>query len=238
MQNASNRRPFNRSLKRLIISLFVIIALFVLLIVTIGLPEEAVEPYILGEEAIKNTFASDSFRYKCRSTLYIEEEERIFSVLNGEKAGDGRHVEGSILGSPVNIYHLGETAYQQDSLNGAWHTIENIELGSAKMLLSEIDPAKDFSYSEVLSAEYLGKIDVEGEKAKHLVLKVVLTDKWIERYFTDITYDLAVRDKGEPCLLWAVVSAVSKENPAATLVIENYFYDYGEEITLSPPVIQ
>ena len=204
MQNASNRRPFNRSLKRLIISLFVIIALFVLLIVTIGLPEEAVEPYILGEEAIKNTFASDSFRYKCRSTLYIEEEERIFSVLNGEKAGDGRHVEGSILGSPVNIY---QEAYDnmlqamriaehpdvqlpvmvcQDGFITS-HAIENIELGSAKMLLSEIDPAKDFSYSEVLSAEYLGKIDVEGEKAKHLVLKVVLTDKWIERYFTDIT---------------------------------------------------
>jgi len=214
----------------------VIIGLFILLITTIGVPTEVVEPKSFGEEAIYNTFASESYRFRTHSTLFVDNEERVFSVLNGEVSGDNRHAEGSILGTQVNIYNIAQKIYQQDPVDNSWHIIENTEQRSVAMLLAEIDPATDFAYKEILEAEHLGEIEVDGETVEYIRFKVHLEDQWVERYFEDITYEMGITRSKEPHLVWAKISAVSKENSTAKLVIENHFYDFGEDIQLQAPI--
>lgn len=201
-----------------------------------GVFSDNIDPLELADAAIANTFAAETYHFKSRATLFINSEQRVFSVLAGEKSGADRHVQGSILGTPVNIYHVAESFYQQDPVNGQWHQVAESNLQSAAVLMTELDPQKNFHFSSLGTAEDLGKTQVEGVKTRRIQVFPVLEDKWIERYFQDITYDLYISLQREPKIIQAIISGVSKENTAGTLVIENYFYDYGKELLIKAPI--
>lgn len=203
-----------------------------------GIFQERWDPLELAQASIDNTFNSNTYHFKARSTLFIEGEERVFSILEGDKAGENRHIEGSVLGTPVNIYHVEDQFYMQDSLTAQWKTVTNTDLKAASILIAELDPEKDFHFLSLGNCEDLGKSEIEGIKTRHIKAHPVLEDKWIERYFQDITYDLHIATRGEPKLIYVEVSGVSKENTEAKLVIQNYFSNYKKDIQILAPNIQ
>ena len=201
-----------------------------------GFFASAPEPLAIAQAAIKNTFAYPSYTFKTRSVLYLDDEERVFSVLEGEKTAQGRHVWGSILGTGVNVYHINGNFYLQDALSGKWNLVGNTDLKAAATLIEELNPEKNFYFADWGTAEDFGKGEIDGKKAQHICLKPVLEDKWIEQYFKDITFDLYIINAlKEPKLLYTQISGVSKENTGAKLVIENYFAGYGKKIIINEP---
>lgn len=238
-EEGKKRLPGN-SLRGLIISGGIVLILLFSLGYAVnkqGIFKENRDPLELATEAIANSFAADTYRFKARSTLFIEDEKRVFSVLEGEKSLDKRHIEGSILGTAINIYHIGDCFYQQDPLNGKWNKVEGISLKGASILINELNPEKNFLFSSPGRAVDLGKTEVEGIKTRRIKLFPVLEDKWIEEYFKDITFDLYISRRGEAKIIQAIISGVSKENTQATLVIENYFHDFGKKISINPPML-
>ena len=191
----------------------------------------------LAQLAIDNTFSADSYRFHSKSTLFVAEEERVFSVFEGEKSQDKRHIEGNILGTPLNIFHIDNTTYQQDANSGLWYIVENNNLDTSSLLINELDPEKDFHFSSLGEVIDLGKEEIDNIKVRVIEFHPVLENKWIIKYFQDITYTLKIKGGNKPYIVSAIISAVSKENESATLVIENYFQDFNTEINIEAPVV-
>ncbi|MBR6823685.1 MAG: hypothetical protein IKC76_00060 [Firmicutes bacterium] len=191
---------------------------------------------LLLTRALDDCLSAESYSYQCRSTVTLggDATERVFSVFSGEKAGESRHVWGSILGTTVNLYFVDGVLYQQNAVDGSWHSISGQGLAQAALLLGEIDPTANFAFTEMGEAEYLGKEEVEGRAAHQFLFTPQLKSEWIRRYFTDICYRMWVDVKTEQ-LVKADITATSIEDPTSRLHIENYFADYGSSFIIEPP---
>lgn len=222
---------FKKRILVLLLLVLIIVAGFLLLS-----RRQSQPPPEIVATAIANTFASDNFRFTTDSFVYVNGNQRQYAHLNGEKVGEARHISGDILGTPVNIYFYDEVLYQQNSLDGNWHSVFGGSLADASELLAEIEPARNFDYRELGETNYLGREEVDGVACWKLECPIHLADQWIENYFKDIVYLLWV-EPGPQLLRKAQISATSKENAAVTLLIENCFSDFGAEILLNPPVI-
>ncbi len=194
-------------------------------------------PEELAQMAIDNTFSAESYRFQSKSTLFVEDEERIFSVFEGEKSKDKRHIEGNILGTPLNIFHIDGTTYQQDAASGLWYIVENNNLDTSSLLINELDPEKDFHFASLGEVLDLGREELDNINVRVIEFHPVLQNKWIEKYFTEITYTLKIIGSNQPYIVSSLISAVSKENESAKLVIENYFRDFNTEIEIEAPVV-
>ncbi|MEG1501151.1 MAG: hypothetical protein RR396_04275 [Clostridiales bacterium] len=196
-----------------------------------------IDPENLLQEALGNTFQSPTYHFQSKSILYINDEKRVFSVLQGEKSTTDHHVEGSILGTPINIYQIGDTTYQQDALGSSWYQIKKGEKSAdASLLMAELNPQKDFYFSKINKIEDLGKEKLNGQKVRTLRFYPTLENKWIERYFQDITYTVQITNNRKPRIIHSLTEAVSKENNKARLTIENFFYDFDKSILIQAPV--
>ena len=191
---------------------------------------------LLLSAALEDCLNAESYSYQCRSSVTLADgsTERVFSVFSGEKAGERRHVWGSILGTTVNLYLVEGVLYQQSALDGSWSSIAGADLQQATLLLAEIDPTANFAFTEMGEADYIGKEEVEGRAAHHFVFTPQLQSEWIRRYFTDIRYQMWVDVKTQQ-LVRVDISAVSTEDNTSRLHIENYFADYGSSFIIEAP---
>ncbi len=186
------------------------------------------------EQAIVNTFTAESYTFKSRSVVYINEEERVFAVISGEKSGENRHVSGSVLGTALNIYYVDGQLYQQDAIDGDWLRISG-DWGNVTMLLAETDPQTNFNFEQLGEVVIQGHEQVEGQRTVKVSCSPVLSDVWIEEYFSDINYTLWISTRSN-YLIKAEITAVLREDPNASLMIENYFADFGDKITINAPI--
>lgn len=196
----------------------------------------SMDPGELLNKALSNTFSANTYNFKSKSVLNMAGEERIFSVLEGEKAGNNRHIQGSILGTDVNIYNINDTIYQKDPVGGGWNVVENKDLASLALLITETDPEENYRFKDIGEVSYLGKEKIEGVNTRKIEFYPLLEDEWIERYFKDITFTLWISNGVRPYIVKAVISGVSKENSEAKLVIENYFGDLNKQINIQSPL--
>jgi len=188
-------------------------------------------------EAMERSFKAESYRFFSKSTLFIGEEKREFSIIEGTKSGpQNRHAQGNMLGTPVNIYALGQTVYRQDPLTGRWQTLSPAEIPDTLLLLDELFPSVNFKFSNIGEVQFLGKEKLDGRNCLKLHFSPVMEDEWINRYFHNITYTVWLYGRN-PHIIKAVITGISKENTSVSLTIESHFTDFGKEIKLAPPVI-
>jgi hypothetical protein len=216
------------------LGLIIILALIILVTGIIQKQIQSLDPD-LAAKAMEASFSADTYRFSGRSVLYINDEERVFSAIQGEKSGNARHIKGSILGSEINIFSVDDVFYQQNPLDGVWQKITDKTLADAVLLWAELDPENNFDFAALGDAVDLGFEEIDGQKARCLELYPTMNDAWIERYFQDIVCRLWIYGR-KPYLVKAYLEGTSKENPAAKLVIENYFSDYGKNIVIEAPM--
>ncbi len=198
-------------------------------------------------KGMENTFHSESYAFKSHSTLYLDNtannaqqtrEERVFAVIEGEKNGSNRHISGSVLGTDIEMYLVDGTLHRRDSIDGTWHSVPMANIAQGAMLTNEMDPQYNFHFSEIGGVEYVGRENINGQKLDKFVFKPILEDKWIVKYFGDITFTIWLTTGRNPYMVQSIISAVSKENTAATLVIENYFSNFNQVDPIQAPVMQ
>jgi len=204
-------------------------------------PHSAVTPAAdyekLLADALDRSLGAESYRFSSRSTLHIDQESRAFSVLEGEKAGpQNRHVKGTMLSTPVDIYALGQKVYRQDAVSGSWQTLSPSEIPDTLLLLDELSPAANFKFSSLGEVKFLGKEKLDGKTCLKLQFKPVIEDEWLGRYFKDITYTVWLNGK-KAYIVKTEITGQSKENPAVSLNIEILLSDFGKEIRITPPVV-
>lgn len=193
------------------------------------LPPEA------AAQALVNTFDAPSYRFTTQSTIFLDGEQRLFCRLEGEKSGEDRHIYGELLGTPLNLYLVGQSLYQQSGQDKSWRKIADADLAAARKLVSEIAPESNFAYRETGPISYLGVEEYDGQKLHKMELHPLMADVWIENYFTDIVSTLWL-DKEGKYLVRAQTTAVSAENPGVKLIIDNTFNSFGETIEIKEPL--
>lgn len=188
-----------------------------------------------AEQALYNTFGAPSYRFTTKSTVFLEGEQRLFCQLTGEISGKNRHIEGELLGTPLNIYLVEGSLYQQSALDKSWRCIAEADFEQARKLVGEIAPETNFAYADIGQPAYLGLEEVEGKKLHKVELHPIMANTWIEQFFTDIVSTLWLDKEGQ-YIVRAKTEAVSAENPSVKLAVENTFYDFNDEIDIKLPL--
>jgi len=189
----------------------------------------------LAAASVQNLLNAESYRFTSSSVLFLPTEKRVFSQIGGEKSKEARHIAGTMLGTPVDIYYADGAFYQKDAISGAWFASGEADLAESAVLLSELDPARDFNFTDYGQITYLGKAKQEGETLLSYEMIPTLSDRWIAKYFNPVTYLLKVTKDGQ--LREAQITGQSIETPDSRLVINTRFYDYNSNITITLPQI-
>ena len=201
-----------------------------------------VAPETRVNQGITNSVNAESYRFTLTSKLTVSGQEKLFSVIQGEKSKDNAyHIQGAILGTEVNMYQIGDTTYRQDPIDHKWTVIEKTNMEKEALLLSELNPIANFYFNEIGPITPLEK-EKGNKEEKKLGMKYALTPElanhWLEAYFTDMTYEIWISKKDPYYLEKAIISAASKSNKDNRLTMEITFSDFNAPITISQPVLK
>lgn len=113
-------------------------------------------PQELLNTALTNTLEAQSYQFHTKSRITIDGQEKVFSDITGER-GDSKsfHVTGSMLGTDINVYQIGDTTYRLDSLTNKWIVTENNSLLRESLLMAELNPLSNFYFKEIITVDYL-----------------------------------------------------------------------------------
>lgn len=230
-ENLSWKRYFR--LRNLII---IAIIISVITGITLYLQETTnIVPQELLNTALTNTLEAKSYQFRTKSSITIDGQEKIFSDIAGER-GDSKtfHVTGSMLGTDINVYQIGDTTYRLDSLTNKWIVTENNSLLRESLLMAELNPLSNFYFKEIISAEYLGMEKIDRHKMYKLACQPRINNKWLDGYFKDLNYVIWI-DKKDKMIKKATLTALSKEKENSSLTIEVDLENFNKEFKIDPP---
>ncbi len=241
-----NEPPKAKRRQKLLFYLFIGLLLFAGAIAAFFLRDYFAAIHISPEtrvnQGIANSVNAESYRFTLTSKLTVNHQERLFSVIQGEKGKDNTyHIQGTILGTDVNIYQIGDTTYRQDPLDKKWTVIEKTDMAKESLLLSELNPISNFYFNEIGPITPLEK-DKTNRAEKKLGMKYAITPElanhWLEAYFTDMSYEIWVSKKEPYYLEKAIITAASKSNKENRLTMEMEFSDFNAPIIITQPVLK
>ena len=172
-----------------------------------------------------------SFEFSCM--METEGEQREYFVLKGERSGDDRHLKGTVLGSPLELYYADNTIFRYDELEHKWQKYAAEELQDAAALYAELEPAGTFAFSDIQEMSYSGHTDINNRLC-HTFHVLPVAEGWVAKFFTDIKYTLYVNNRGT--LDMAALSAVMKDDPDTSLTAVLLFSPENG-IIITPPEI-
>ena len=181
-------------------------------------------------QALTNAFSADGrFEFSCM--LETDGEGREYFWLNGEKNGENRHIEGRVLGSPLELYYVDDNIYRYDAIAEEWFCYTTEDLAQAAELYAELEPAAAFAYDSLIEINYLGRSNIEGHGCYDFSV-IPDASGWVADFFTDIEYIVSLNRVGK--LVCAELIATLKENPDTTMRIF-VIVDKEDNITIQAP---
>lgn len=212
----------------------VIVLLALLVLAYLGLQSRAQDVNLEREDllgqAIENTKASESYRYRIDSRLVSDDGTNYMSRMTGEQAGDRVHVKGTLLNSAFELVQVGDESYLKDQITGSWINFKGNRLAQTELFANEITPLAVLSFKDVPEMHY------KGREGKFVILEVipVVQNPYLETLFTDHRYRIAV-DPKEKRISKVYLEAISRENEKQKLQIDISFWDYDQEILIDAP---
>lgn len=197
------------------------------------------EPDIPPDQAIKQamlkTAKAESYEYNIKMTTLIDGVEQLVSSVRGERQDPGNiHIKGRMFDSDMDFYQIGSTTFSKDQLSGEWIKITDNQINQQEIFLFELNPLASFSYKELNDARYLATEKIDGRKYWVFTASPVIDNQYMEVLWKDFNYKFWV-EPGSLLIYRAVVSAVSKNNPADKMNLFVEFINYNGDIEVKPP---
>lgn len=190
-------------------------------------------------EGLNNSIQAETYRFSFTSKLIVEGKEKLFSVIQGEKGNNNcYHIQGTILGTAVNIYQIGDTTYRQDPIDHKWIVIEKNNMEKESMLISELNPISNFYFNEIGPITALEKSKEENKLGMKYGFRPELENHWMEEYFDGFAYEIWITRKAPYYLEKAKIEGSSKKNNANKLHMEIEFSDFNTPISIQQPVLK
>ena len=184
-------------------------------------------PQELAQTAIDNLLAAESLCFKTQSCLLLGDEEMQLGDIHGEINGADYHVNGEVLGTPLDLYQIGSKTYRQDTLTEQWLVLEDQAMLNNEALLSDINPRAAFQLSAILN-----------EKCYKLTFEPQTTSGYYEKYFASLTYTIWVTLDDHQLRQAQINASASANNIQSTLQITTDFWDWNQTPPIEAPVIE
>ena len=163
--------------------------------------------------ALTNTLAADG-RFEFFCNVETDGENREYFALSGEKIGESRHIQGSVLESNLDLYYLNGYIYRYDEADQTWQCYSASDLGEAVNLYAELEPASAFAYDSLIDITYLDHQIKNGKICYNYSVTPVPTD-WVGEFFTDVKYSVCLNRLGK--LVSAEVYGTLKDEKDTTM---------------------
>jgi hypothetical protein len=195
-----------------------------------------VEADALLTEALENTRASESYRYRIDSRLETEgEATSYFSQIEGAAVMPDRvYIKGTLINSPIEMIQIEDTTYMKDQITGQWLVLKGNRLAQSELFITELNPLGVLNFKDVPEIAYVGREGGLGRAQDVLELKPMVINPFLEMQFTDFDYRLWI-DTEDQRIAKANITARSKSAPNQRLLIDIEFWDYNKEIAIEPP---
>jgi hypothetical protein len=231
--NAKKLRP-----KKIIIPAAVALLLLIVCVTVIrpNFNAPKLPPTELAETAIEQLLAAESLSFHTENILLLNKEETRLGELNGEICGADFHVSGEILGSPLNIYQLGEKTYRQDTLTSDWLVLNDGELLNQDALLSEINPRAAFDLTAILNAAEEESENLDEEKCYKVTFTPQTASGYYEKYFSELTYTLWITMDDHQIRQAQINARAFANNIESDLQITTEFWDWNNTPAIEAPV--
>jgi len=197
--------------------------------------EIRVIPEELVREALENTLTVSSYRYHVDVTLKLDgKEERTLSDVTGEKAKNNFHIQGKMLGQPVEVFQVDDINYSLHPKTGRWMVTPGTELFQPEIFMTEINPMANFRFTRVNNIQYHG-VEKVGKKKLHVVsCNPAVSNNFMEKYWRDFSYRLWI-DGHSKRVVKAQIYAKSIKDPRDTITIAVQLRDFNKKIIISAP---
>ncbi|MDA8442639.1 MAG: hypothetical protein M0Z55_09740 [Peptococcaceae bacterium] len=193
-----------------------------------------VEPQVKLEHALKKTAASKTYRYSITQQLTIDGSSKAWTKVDGEKGAPNTHIKGSMYGSEVDIYQIGDTIYQRDQFAKKWIIVKGAPPAAQEVFMTELNPLANFNFKELGEVKYLGQEKLDGQKTQKFQLNPSVQNQLMETLWTDFNYTMYVSLKNG-YLLKGVLQAKSKVKSNSSLTLTVNFKDFGQSIEITAP---
>lgn len=230
-------KPQNISVRKIIIPAVVVLAVGIAAISlcrpSFNAPK--LPPDQLADTAIANLLAAESLTFHTESELVINGDSTNLGEITGQLSGADLHVEGEMLGAPLNIYQLGQTTWRQDTITDQWLKTEDGRLLSESALMDEIDPRTAFHLSSITDITEGDTENLEEEKCYTLTLHPQTESGYYEKYFDDLTYTLWITMDDHQLRQARITATASSGSLTSELCITSEFWDWNATPPIEPP---
>ncbi len=194
-----------------------------------------VEPSALLEEALDNTLKTKSFRYKVNINLISEDDRKLLSDIQGEKASNGDyHLEGTMDGDRIEVYKTGNTTYIRGGEGKTWMKIPGDDILKQELYMLELNPLGSFNITSANSIKYKGIKKLNGRKCFVLDVCPEIDNEFLETYFKDFTYQLFI-DREHRRIVRADIEAANKKDSSKKVEVKVELTGFGDPIKIKTP---
>lgn len=194
-----------------------------------------VEPGPLLEETMEKAHKAKSYLYQMKAELDIGGTPRTWIEVKGERAPGCYHFQGKTLGTPVEIYQIGNRSYTRDPVTNNWTVLDGVDLAQQQLYMAEIDPLSNFRFQTKEVPHLLGKERVGGRSCWVLEVNPQVENKYLELWWDDFTYRFWI-DRKNHQLVRAQANARSKNSSSTRLTMVIDFQDFNKRIEIQPPI--
>ncbi len=196
-------------------------------------------PRQMLDSGLEKTRASSSFRYQAETRLISEGRVNAdyISKVEGERvAPDKASIKGVMMNTPIEFIQAGENSYFKDQPSGRWIPLPGNKLADSELFYAELNPLAYFNFKDIPDLKYKGEEKVNGENLLLLEMRPNLMDPFLEIRLTDYYYKVWLSPQ-DYRLRQAALQAKDKYNPKGGIEINLRFWDYDENITINPPIV-
>ncbi len=201
------------------------------------LPVPKLPPEQLAATAITDLLSAESFAFTTRTELSLSGSNNtnntttLLGSIDGEFSGEDFHVHGEILGTPVDIYQLGDTTWRRDTITEQWLSTTDGHLLSDTVLLNEVDPRAALLLTAMTDITEDAATDIDDEKCRTVIINPHTESGYYEKYFDDLTYTLIISADNQLKELQINATASSGTLKSRLLVICHF-----RDINATPPI--
>ena len=216
----------------IIIALIIILAGW-LIIPRLGAVGHSAEEIVT--QAVDNLQNTAAISYTTVSNLTIGEQTREYGNISGEflQNGDFR-IEGSILGSELEMCQLSNATYRRDNITGNWQKTEEAPEIYDTALFNETNPLQQFDFADFTAAETKS---CDEKNTICVSFRPTLQSDSISKYFDDITYTIYCNKSCQ--LQKAVITGTLTNNSVSgQLQIVTTFKELPQDYQIESPIVE
>lgn len=216
----------------------IIIVIIIILAAGLIIPRLGTAGYTADEivtRAVDNLQNTAAISYSTVSNLTVNNQEREYGNITGEflQNGDFR-IEGSILGSELQMCQIGNTTYRLDNITGNWQKTEEAPEIYDTALFNETNPLQQFDFTDFAAAE-TQKSDVKGSIC--VSFQPTMKSDSVSRYFDNLTYTIYC-DKSCRLQKAVITGDLTNNSVSGQLQITTTFQELPEDYQIEPPIVE